>query len=70
MNAEYIHWQGEFKNLEFATNVEPHEILFLDDDAGWVHPDQTDRWIQIAPWSSGDDTELDRVTQEILKRIE
>ena len=70
VNAEYIHWQGEFKNLEFATNVEPHEILFLDDDAGWDQPDQTDRWIQIAPWSSGDDTELDRVTQEILKRIE
>ena len=68
-NAEYIDWEGEYKDLRFAKDVDPGEILFLDDDAGWVHPEQTDRWIPIQPWSSGDDTELKRVRLEILNRI-
>jgi len=68
-NVEYINWEGQYKDLRFASNVNPNEILFLDDDAGWIHPDQTEQWIKIEPWSSGDDDELARVRQEILSKI-
>lgn len=57
----YIHWSGEYKDLNFATDVSPAEILFVDDDQGWVHPNQIDQWIAIQPWHGGPDTELKRV---------
>src|SRR4051812_39497948 len=37
---EYVDWSGEFKDLRFVSAAEPGEILLVDDDAGWVRPDQ------------------------------
>ena len=68
--AEYIHWQGEYKDLRCANNISPDDIIFVDDDASWIHPEQTDQWIAIEPWMAGDDDkELSRVQQAISKRI-
>ena len=58
---EFIDWRGEFKDLTFVPAATPAEILLVDDDGGWVRPDQQDRWISIAPWDGGADSELTRV---------
>jgi len=57
----YVAWTGEYKALEFVTGVVSQEVLLVDDDAGWIRPDQRDRWIAIAPWAGGPDSELFRV---------
>lgn len=64
---EYVAWHGEHKALEFVSNAAPGEVLLIDDDAGWIRPDQRDRWIPIAPWDGGPDAELTRV-RAVLER--
>lgn len=66
---EYIDWQGEFKDLRCAANISPDEVLFVDDDDGWIHPSQIDRWVPIAPWHGGDDRELPRVQSVLENRL-
>lgn len=58
---EYVGWCGEHKDLGFVPGAAPGETLLIDDDAGWVRPDQRDRWIPVAPWDGGPDDELARV---------
>ncbi len=58
---EYVDWCGEHKNLEFVPGATPAEVLLVDDDAGWVRPDQRDQWIPIEGWDRGADSELVRV---------
>ncbi len=58
---EYVGWCGEQKDLGFVPGAASGEILLVDDDAGWVRPDQRDRWIPVAPWDGGPDDELARV---------
>jgi len=60
---EYVSWCGEYKDLAFVSGVLPEEVLLVDDDAGWIRPDQRDRWIAIAPWDGGPDQELIRAQQ-------
>jgi hypothetical protein len=62
---KYVRWQGEFKDLSFIPDALPGEVLLVDDDAGWVRPDQRDRWVAIAAWDGGADTELWRVRSEL-----
>jgi hypothetical protein len=69
---EYVSWCGEYKDLAFVPDATPEEVLLVDDDAGWIRPDQRDRWIAIAPWD-GDttsDRELARVQQLLIARLE
>ncbi len=58
---EYVGWCGEYKDLDFVPDVVLGEVLLVDDDAGWVRPDQRERWVAIAPWDGGPDGELRRV---------
>lgn len=58
---EYIDWHGEHKDLAFVPDVAPGEVLLVDDDAGWVKPEQTRQWVRIAAWDGGPDDELARV---------
>ena len=46
--VEYIHWQGQYKDLGCAKDISTDEILFVDDDENWIHPDQTNQWIAIS----------------------
>jgi hypothetical protein len=64
---EYVEWTGEYKDLHFVSNSLPEDVLLVDDDPGWVRPDQRDQLIAIAPWDGGDDDELLRI-QTILER--
>lgn len=63
---EYVDWHGEFKDLGFVPDARPDEVLLVDDDAGWIRPDQVSRWLSIAPWDgSGSDDELERIWREL-----
>ena len=65
---EYVEWRGEHKDLAFVPDTVPDDVLLIDDDAGWVRPDQRDRWIPINAWYGGDaDGELPRV-RSVLER--
>ncbi|MEL6108419.1 MAG: NIF family HAD-type phosphatase [Planctomycetota bacterium] len=66
---EYIEWEGQYKDLRNANNVALDETLLVDDDQGWIHPEQFDRWVPIAPWRGGMDTELERVQSELASRL-
>lgn len=48
-NLEYVSWVGEYKDLAFVAGVESNRVLLVDDDAGWIRPDQRDNWVPIAP---------------------
>ena len=68
--VEYINWQGEYKDLRYANDIAPENILFVDDDEKWVHPEQTAQWIPIKPWhGDADDAELTIMRQVIRERI-
>ena len=64
---EYVEWSGEHKDLGFVPDTTPGEVLLVDDDGGWVRPDQRDRWVPIAAWDGGSDSELLRV-RSVLER--
>ena len=67
---EYVAWCGEYKDLAFVPDAAPEEVLLVDDDAGWIRPDQRGRWIAIAPWDGGPDGELLRVQRVLTERLE
>ncbi|AWM40837.1 hypothetical protein GobsT_06120 [Gemmata obscuriglobus] len=46
------------------------ERTLIDDDEGWIRPDQRDRWIPIAPWDGGPDEELNRVRSVLEQRLD
>ena len=66
---EYVGWCGEHKDLGFVPDAAADEVLLVDDDAGWVRPDQRDRWVPVAPWDGGPDDELARVRAVLDDRL-
>jgi hypothetical protein len=58
---EFVGWSGEYKDLAFVPDVTPAEVLLVDDDPGWVRPDQRGQWVEIAGWDGGPDSELSRI---------
>jgi hypothetical protein len=66
---EYVGWSGEYKDLGFVPNATPGEVVLVDDDAGWVRPDQRDRYVPIAAWDGGPDGELHRVRDLLEGRL-
>ena len=63
---EYVEWSGEYKDLSFVPDSVPTEVLLVDDDPGWVRPDQRDQWVAVPAWDGGEDRELLR-TRSILE---
>ena len=64
---EFIEWSGEYKDLAFVTGVTPSEVLLVDDDPGWVRPDQRGQWVAVVGWDGGPDSDLVRV-REVLEQ--
>ncbi len=58
---EFVGWSGEYKDLAFVPGVPPADVRLVDDDGGWVRPDQRGQWVPVAPWDGGPDAELVRV---------
>lgn len=67
---EYVSWCGEYKDLAFVPDAAPEEVLLVDDDAGWIRPDQRGQWVAIAPWDGGPDDELLRAQHILTDRLE
>jgi len=65
----YINWDGQFKDLRNVSDVALTDILFVDDDRGWIHPEQLGQWIHIDAWHGGADDELARVQNELASRL-
>jgi hypothetical protein len=68
-DLEYVSWVGEYKDLAFVPGVEPNRVLLVDDDAGWIRPDQRANWISVAAWDGGPDDDLARVQAVLRARI-
>src|SRR5689334_16419791 len=45
---EYVAWCGEYKDLAFVPGADVATVLLVDEDGGWVRPDQRERWVAIA----------------------
>jgi hypothetical protein len=67
---EYVEWAGEYKDLNFVPDAYPDQILLVDDDPGWVRPDQLDQWIPIVAWDGGKVEELARVRSALELRLD
>jgi NLI interacting factor-like phosphatase len=67
---DYIASSGAYKDLTLIPWVVPDEVLLLDDDAGWIRPDQRSQWIAIEAWDGGPDHELSRIRAELERRLE
>ncbi|MBY0457795.1 MAG: hypothetical protein K2V38_10690, partial [Gemmataceae bacterium] len=53
----------------FIPGARPEDVLLVDDDGGWVPPDQRDRWVAVVPWDGGPDADLARVQGELVARL-
>ena len=67
---EFVDWSGEFKDLRFIADTDPAAVVLVDDDWGWIHPDQRDQWIAIETWDGKPDAELARVRSELDRRLQ
>jgi hypothetical protein len=66
---EYVGWSGEYKDLGLVPGAAPEAVLLVDDDGGWVRPDQRSRWVAVAGWDGGPDSELERVRSVLEGRL-
>lgn len=68
--VEYVHWEGQTKNLGFIPGVRLEEALLVDDFEIYVHPGQEPQWVQITqfehPYSELDEGLADVLA--VLKR--
>ena len=46
-DIEYVHWQGETKDLTFIPGAALEQTLLVDDFEKYVHPGQEGQWLQI-----------------------
>ena len=58
---EFVAWTGAYKDLAFVPGVAPADVRLVDDDGGWVRPEQREQWVPVTPWDGGPDAELARV---------
>ena len=72
-DVEYVAWHGPTKDLAFVRDARVDQVLLVDDIELYVHPGQRDRWVPIKcfepPFSERDD-ELERVLEELVRRID
>lgn len=65
---EYVHWSGETKNLGFIKNVDPAQVVLVDDHEGYICTEQKSQWIEIRqfchPYSDNDE-ELKAALQKL-----
>lgn len=71
--VEYVEWEGKYKDLRFVPNAVPSEVLIVDDDEGWIVPEQKAQWIGIAEYDPylvrGEDREFARVRRILEENI-
>ena len=66
---EYVRWSGRYKDLAPIVSDQSCIVVLVDDLADYVHPDQRQQWIPIAPFDpSRPDAELAGVLTELQRR--
>lgn len=69
---EYVEWQGTQKDLTYIPNAEPSEVLLIDDDEGFIKPEQKEQWIAIEafdPYLEDKDQELGRMRRLLEAKL-
>lgn len=69
---EYVHWEGETKDLSFIANCPVHDALLVDDLPAYVHPGQESRWVRIDPFEppyAESDAGLPKVLSELESHV-
>ena len=69
---EYIDWKGNCKDMAYIPDVEASEALLLDDNEGFIKPEQKDQWIAIDeydPYVARKDQELSRVCRLLEEKL-
>jgi len=78
--VEYVSWTGPYKDLRFIPGASPCDVLLVDDNEAYVHPEQRGHWIPVEEYAwpyPSEDRELmdlktrlsDRLTAEISAEI-
>ncbi len=68
VQLEYIHWNGEYKDISFIPRGESKQIILIDDRIEYIKPDQKDSWISIPEYEypyDNDDDELDKIIEKL-----
>ena len=66
---DYVRWSGRYKDLTPLMNDHRGNVVLVDDHEDYVHPDQREHWIPIAPFDPlSSDSELVRVLAELQMR--
>jgi hypothetical protein len=72
-SLEYVTWSGQYKDLKFVEGINIQEVLLLDDQEAYIHPEQKQQWLPVkeyqAPYAEEDD-ELKQLIEFIKAKIE
>ena len=72
-SLEYIVWSGQYKDLNFIKGAGIQEVVLVDDQEAYIHPEQKEQWLPVkeyqAPYAEEDD-ELKRLSEFIQAKIE
>lgn len=74
-SVEILAWEYrslEFKDLGLIPGAAVEDCFLVDDNEGFVLPDQKHRWVGIAEWERpypDTDRELDRVRRVLMRRL-
>lgn len=72
-SLEYVAWSGQYKDLKFVEGASIQEVLLLDDQEAYIHPEQKQQWLPVKEYQSPyaeDDDELKQLIELIKTKIE
>jgi hypothetical protein len=72
-SLEYISWSGQYKDLKFVEGTSIQEVLLVDDQEAYIHPEQREQWLPVKEYQSPypeDDDELKQLSELIRAKIE
>ena len=72
-SLEYVTWSGQYKDLKFVEGANVQEVLLLDDQEAYIHPEQKEQWLPVKEYQSPyaeDDDELKQLSELIKTKIE
>jgi hypothetical protein len=70
--VEYVDWSGAFKDVSFVTGTQPGEVVLVDDQEAYVHPEQRRQWVPIEEFAwpyPETDTALETLQGELEARL-
>jgi hypothetical protein len=72
-SLEFVTWSGQYKDLKFVEGTNIQEVLLLDDQEAYIHPEQKEQWLPVKEYQSPyaeDDDELKQLINFIKTKIE